>query len=120
MSQTIIHLHRAYDAASPADGYRIFVDRLWPRGLSHATFHYDLWPKEISPSTELRQWFHADPAGRWTEFVSRYKLELAHNPVWPPLLASILEKPVVTLIFASHDVEHNEAVILREVIEAGQ
>ena len=67
MKQQIL-LKRAYDPESPSDGFRVYIDRLWPRGLSHATFHYDLWDKDIAPSTELREWFHADPLDRWDEF----------------------------------------------------
>ncbi len=67
-----IKLKRVYDPVSPADGFRVYVDRLWPRGLSHETFHYDLWDKDIAPSDGLRKWFHADPEGRWQEFERRY------------------------------------------------
>ena len=71
-----ILIKRAYEPSSPEDGFRIYVDRLWPRGLSHESFHYDLWDKEIAPSTELRQWFHENPGSEWTEFEERY--------VWSP------------------------------------
>ena len=77
---TKLFLKRAYDKAGPDDGFRIYVDRLWPRGLSHETFTYDMWDKDIAPSTELREWFHADPDGRWPEFEKRYAEELKNNP----------------------------------------
>lgn len=68
------------DGSTADDGYRIFVDRLWPRGESKESFHYDLWVKNVAPSTTLREWFHADPDSRWEEFVRRYTDELRSNP----------------------------------------
>lgn len=109
-----IYLKRAYDPESADDGFRIYIDRLWPRGLSHETFHYDLWEKEIAPSTELREWFHEDPDGRWGEFFKRYTDELEKNPAFETLKSEIADKPFVTLLFSSHDREHNNAVVVRE------
>lgn len=77
---TQYQLKRAYEPASLEDGFRVYIDRLWPRGLSHETFHYDLWDKDIAPSTELREWFHADPDNRWSEFETRYSKELETSP----------------------------------------
>lgn len=111
-----IELKRAYDPASPADGYRVYVDRLWPRGLSHETFHYDEWDKEIAPSTELREWFHADPDGRWEEFEKRYGAELAANPAFAALKESIAGEEKVTLLYSSHDREHNNAVVVAALL----
>lgn len=105
-------LKRAYAPSSPSDGFRVYIDRLWPRGLSHETFHYDLWDKDIAPSTELREWFHADPQERWTEFEKRYTKELESNPSFSSLKALLSTKPVVTLLYSSHDEAHNNAVIL--------
>ncbi|MDE7392964.1 MAG: DUF488 family protein [Muribaculaceae bacterium] len=113
-----IKTKRAYDAASADDGYRIYVDRLWPRGLSHETFHYDLWDKEIAPSTELRQWFHANSQEEWHEFECRYEAELQANPALDKLKALIAEKPVVTLLYSSHDEQHNNAIVLRNMLVA--
>lgn len=113
MKQTI-QLKRAYDPASPADGYRVYIDRLWPRGLSHETFHYDSWDKAIAPSTELREWFHQDPDTRWTGFVEKYKDELSKNPAFGSLRVELAGKPVVTLLFSSHDRDHNNAVVVRD------
>lgn len=110
--KTKIQLKRAYDPASPDDGYRIYIDRLWPQGLSHETFHYDMWDKEISPSTELREWFHADPTGRWSEFETKYLAELKANPAFAQLKQIVAQHPVVTLLYSSHDREHNNAVVL--------
>lgn len=111
-----IKLKRAYDPASEDDGFRVYVDRLWLRGLSHETFHYDLWDKEISPSTELREWFHADPENRWTEFAEKYTAELKANPNLKTLQQELTDKPTVTLLYSSHDHEHNNAVVLQQVL----
>lgn len=111
-----IELKRAYEPASPEDGFRVYIDRLWPRGLSHETFHYDMWDKEIAPSTELREWFHADPDGRWQEFESKYAAELKANPAFETLKKEIANKPVVTLLYSSHDEAHNNAVVVRNLL----
>lgn len=119
MKQTI-SIKRAYDPPEPSDGFRVYVDRLWPRGLSHDTFHYDLWDKDIAPSTELREWFHNAPDGLWPEFVKRYKAELASNPALATLRNTISDKPKVTLLYSSHDEAHNNAVVLGEVLRTEQ
>ena len=112
-----IKLKRTYEPASPEDGFRIFVDRLWPRGLSHANFPYDLWDKQIAPSTELRQWFHAAPAQeRWAEFEKRYEEELSQNPEFSQLLEIVKQHPVVTLLYSEHNVEYNNAVVVRDML----
>lgn len=112
-----LHLKRAYEPASPADGFRIYIDKLWPRGLSHETFHYDLWDKDIAPSTELREWFHQDPGNRWSEFVEKYTDELKANPAFKQLKQYIQTKPVVTLLYSSHDMEHNNAVVVFDLLK---
>lgn len=112
-----IQIKRAYEPESTSDGFRIYIDRLWPRGLSHETFHYDLWDKDISPSTELREWFHADPAERWNEFEEKYKKELQSNPAFAKLKEYIATKPVVTLLYSSHDEEHNNAVVVLDLLK---
>ena len=111
-----IEIKRAYDPASADDGFRVYIDRLWPRGLSHEPFHYDLWDKEIAPSTELREWFHQDPDGRWTQFAERYKAELVANPAYENLKTELAGKPRVTLLYSSHDHEHNNAVVLAQLL----
>ena len=115
MKQTIV-LKRAYDPASAEDGFRVYIDRLWPRGLSHETFHYDLWDKEIAPSTELREWFHTDSDNRWEEFAERYKKELAGSVAFSALRTTLSDKPKVTLLYSSHDREHNNAVVVADVL----
>lgn len=113
---TEYRLKRAYDAESPADGYRVYVDRLWPQGLSHATFHYDLWAKDIAPSTALREWFHADRTNRYDEFARRYMAELAANPAFARLKGLLSAMPVATLLYSSRDSLHNNAVIVRDAL----
>lgn len=114
---TQIKLKRAYDPEDPIDGFRIYIDRLWPRGLSHQTFHYDLWDKDIAPSTDLREWFHADPAHRWEEFEERYALELTKSPSFAAMVATIKTHPTVTLLYSSRDEIHNNAVVVANLLK---
>lgn len=115
MTQTI-RIKRAYEPEAEDDGYRVYVDRLWPRGLSHDTFHYDDWCKDVAPSTKLRHWFHEDPDGEWTEFEKRYRTELTGNPAFAALKEALKGRPVVTLLYSSHDTEHNNAIVLRDAL----
>ena len=110
-------LKRAYEPESPDDGFRVYIDRLWPQGLSHETFHYDLWDKEIAPSTELREWFHADPQNRWLEFANKYKEELQANPSFEALKKLLETKRVVTLLYSSKNQEHNNAVVVYNMLK---
>ena len=106
---------RVYDEPADDDGYRVLVDRLWPRGLSKQKAHLDEWDKELGPSTELRQWFGHDPA-RWDEFRRRYDAELADaEELWRPLVERA-RTGRVCLLFGAHDPEHNQAVALREFL----
>lgn len=111
-----IQLKRAYEPAAASDGYRIYIDRLWPRGLSHETFTYDYWDKDIAPSTELREWFHADPSTRWSEFQRRYAAELEANPAFASLHKLVSEHSCVTLLYSSHDPQHNNAVVVGRML----
>ena len=113
-----IQLKRAYEPASPEDGFRVYIDRLWPRGMSHATFHYNLWDKEIAPSTALREWFHAAPQEHWAEIERRYLTQLKAAPEFASLLKTIAGKPKVTLLYSSRDREHNNAVVVEKAIAA--
>jgi uncharacterized protein YeaO (DUF488 family) len=113
-----ILLKRAYDKAAKTDGYRILVDRLWPRGIKKSDLRLHTWAKELAPSTALRKWFGHD-ATRWSEFRSRYRKELATPRVRQlirELLADATSAPAITLIYGARDTEHNEAVVLREKI----
>lgn len=112
-----IRLKRAYDGNSDGDGFRIYVDRIWPRGLSHESFKYELWEKQIAPTSELRHWFHEDPDNRWPEFEEKYYKELENNPDMPKLLRLISGKPVVTLIYSSKDHDKNNAVVLKSFLQ---
>lgn len=114
---TQIKTKRAYAEPADTDGFRIFVDRLWPRGIKKEAFHYDLWEKEIAPSTELRKWFHHDPESNWNEFVSRYKKELANNHALEELKKTIKGKKVVTLLYGAKDEVHNQAVVLKDYLD---
>lgn len=110
-----IHVKRAYDNPEPSDGMRVLIDRLWPRGVKKADAKIDLWLKEIAPSSELRKWFDHDPA-KWTEFKKRYFKELdARRDVLHDLLEQAKGK-TLTLVFAAHDVEHNNAVALKQYL----
>ncbi len=112
-----ILLKRAYEPFSAGDGFRILVDRLWPRGIAKDTAHIDLWLKEIAPSTALRQWFGHDPA-RWQEFRRRYREELQHNPEAVAQIVAHLRPGTVTLVYGAKDEQHNQAVVLKEYLEA--
>ena len=108
---------RVYEPASPGDGERFFVERLWPRGLKKERLQAAGWLQEVSPSPELRRWFGHDPA-RWAEFERRYFAELDRKPASvEPLLAAARGEDV-TLLFAARDLERNSAVALREYLEA--
>jgi uncharacterized protein YeaO (DUF488 family) len=110
-------LKRAYDPASPDDGYRILVERLWPRGLTKEKAAVDLWLKEIAPSPELRKWFGHDPQ-KWQEFSRRYQAELDGNPEAVSQLGQILEKEdKVTFVYAARDTQHNSALLLKDYLE---
>lgn len=113
---TQYRLKRAYDPATPHDGFRVYIDRLWPRGLSHESFHYNLWDKDIAPSATLRQWFHSDPTARWEDFRKRYAHELVGNPAFSALKQLLGQKPVVTLLFSSHDRLHNNAIVIYDLL----
>ncbi|WEV72994.1 DUF488 domain-containing protein [Bifidobacterium sp. ESL0790] len=109
-----IALKRVYEAASDSDGYRVLVDRLWPRGISKAKAKLDLWLKDVGPSTELRKWFGHDPA-KFDEFAERYRKELEANQTVVDQLADIcLGNPRVTFLYGAKDPEHNQAVVLRD------
>jgi uncharacterized protein YeaO (DUF488 family) len=110
-----IKIKRAYETPDESDGTRILVDRLWPRGLTKQKARIDLWLKDVAPSTDLRKWFAHDPA-RWTEFQHRYSNELKKNNEPLSQLKQEAAKGPVTLIYAARDQEHNEAVILQNLL----
>jgi uncharacterized protein YeaO (DUF488 family) len=104
-----------YDEKSPEDGLRVLVDRLWPRGLSKQKAGVDLWLKEVAPSHELRKWFGHEPA-KWNDFQVRYRKEIAEQAKSLALLKQKCKEGTVTLLFAAHDEEHNNAVVLENVL----
>jgi uncharacterized protein YeaO (DUF488 family) len=114
-----ILLKRAYEAPDSADGFRVLVDRLWPRGKKKADLRLDAWAKEIAPSTELRKWFAHDP-DHWLEFCKRYKAEVATAEVKDAITQIVRaahNHSAITLIYAAKDTAHNEAVVLQPVFE---
>lgn len=111
-----IQVKRVYEAPSEEDGLRVLVDRIWPRGLSKKDAAIDVWRKDLAPSTELRKWFAHDPA-RWKEFQVKYRAELANRiSGLRQLLEECGDRPL-TLLFAAKDVSHNQAIVLRDVLE---
>jgi len=112
-----VMLKRAYESPAGTDGERILVDRLWPRGLTKAKAKIDRWIKEVAPSTELRQWFGHDPE-KWEEFEKRYRAELKNNPALSELQALSRQKNI-TLVYAARDQLHNEAVVLKQILDRG-
>lgn len=113
----MVKLKRVYDPVSRTDGTRFLVERLWPRGVSKEKSHLTAWLKEVGPSTELRQWFNHDPV-KWPQFRTRYFRELDSRPEsWRPILTAST-RGIVTLVYSSHDEEHNNAVALKEYLQA--
>jgi uncharacterized protein YeaO (DUF488 family) len=112
----MIKLKRAYDAVSATDGKRLLVERLWPRGLSKDKLKLDGWIRDVAPTTELRKWFGHDPA-KWRQFRTRYFRELDSRPDSWRSIVSLARRGTVTLVYSSHDEEHNNAVALREYLQ---
>ena len=112
-----ITIKRAYDPPAAADGQRILVDRLWPRGLKKDSVRIDAWLRDVAPSTKLRQWFGHDPA-RWKQFVMRYRRELRSPSAAEAIeqLRSAAKSGRLTLVYAAKDEVHNDAVVLRDFL----
>jgi uncharacterized protein YeaO (DUF488 family) len=110
-----VRLKRAYEAAEPSDGYRVLIDRIWPRGVSKEQAHLDEWARELAPSSELRRWFGHDPA-KFEEFRGRYRDELAAQGEKLRELRARARKGALTLIYSARDTEHNDAVVLAELL----
>jgi DNA-3-methyladenine glycosylase len=106
---------RVYEPASADDGFRILVDRLWPRGIGRDELHIDEWLKEVAPSNHLRKWFNHDVT-KFPEFTKKYRAELHVNPAMHKLRDLVAQHPVVTLLYGARDMEHNQAVVLKEVL----
>ncbi|HEV3440373.1 MAG TPA: DUF488 domain-containing protein [Gemmata sp.] len=112
----MIQVKRVYEKPSRNDGLRILVDRLWPRGLTKERAAVTLWLKDVAPSTELRKWFGHDPA-KWKQFQARYRKELREKKDALELLKQKSEEHTVTLLYGARDEEHNEARVLKNVLE---
>jgi len=110
-----VSIKRVYDSPAPSDGYRVLIDRLWPRGISKERAQLDEWARELAPSTELRRWFGHDPA-RFEEFRRRYSAELAGHEEQLAELRSRADTGNVTLLYAARDSQHNDAVVIAEVL----
>jgi uncharacterized protein YeaO (DUF488 family) len=110
-----VRLKRVYEPAAPADGTRVLVDRLWPRGLSKAEAAVDRWFRDVAPSSELRRWFGHDPE-RWPEFRQRYLQELRQRVAAVDEIRELARKGTVTLLFGARDEQHNDAVVLKDVL----
>ena len=113
--QKKLFLKRVYEKSSKDDGYRILVDRLWPRGLKKSEAKIDLWLKEIAPSNELRKWFGHDPT-KWSHFRTKYNKELKNKNEELKIITQRLKKSNVTLLFGAKDREYNQAVVLQNYI----
>jgi len=111
-----IRLKRVYDKPAKSDGHRVLIDRLWPRGVKKNQARIDQWLKDIAPSTSLRKWFKHDPR-KWKEFKKKYAAELEDRHEQVEKLVREARKRTVTLLFSAKDIEHNNAVALKEYIE---
>ncbi|GEO69780.1 DUF488 domain-containing protein [Levilactobacillus acidifarinae] len=115
-----LKLERIYTKPADLTGYRVLVDRLWPRGISKVNAHLDHWDKEIGPSTDLRKWFNHDPE-KFSEFKTRYLAELKANPALPAFLQQLTEQLAtqdVILLYGAKDETHNQAVVLKAFLQA--
>jgi uncharacterized protein YeaO (DUF488 family) len=111
-----VRVKRAYEAPSKADGYRVLVDGIWPRGVSKAALAADEWRRDLAPSTALRKWFAHDPA-KWREFKRRYFRELDRRPDAVGRLAALAKRKRITLLFGAKDEECNNALALKEYLD---
>lgn len=111
-----IQIKRIYDDPSESDGYRILVDRIWPRGVSKEEAKLDEWNKDLAPSTELRKWFDHDP-DKFEDFSKEYKKELEYNKDELKALHDMAKSKTVTLLYGAKDVKYNQAVVLKEVLD---
>jgi len=111
-----IKIKRVYERPADGDGSRLLVDRLWPRGLTKEKAHIDLWLKEIAPSKELREWFAHDPE-KWQRFRRRYETELRHKRSVIEMLTHKAREGNLTLLYGARDEKHNEALVLKQVLE---
>lgn len=114
-----VRVKRVYDPPAAADGRRVLVDRLWPRGVSRERARLDEWARELAPSSLLRQWFGHEPA-RFDEFRRRYERELAAHEEKLHELRRQAREGTLTLVYGARDTEHNDAVVLAEILQRGR
>lgn len=114
---TEILLKRIYDIPAGSDGYRLFIDKLWPRGMTKEQISYDEWRKDVAPSAALRKWYHQDQLGNQHEFEQRYLLELSNNPGIKTLLETIRKYSVVTLLTAAKEPGSSYLIVLKKYLE---
>lgn len=114
---TSFKMKRVYEEPAVSDGYRVLVDRLWPRGLKKENLKCDEWAKDLAPSADLRKWFHEDRDARWQAFVLSYQKELDENGHIGEILARMKDKQVVTLLYAAKEKVHNHVLILKDWLD---
>lgn len=112
----MINLKRVYESRGEGEGKTFLVERLWPRGVKKTTLADAVWAKDVAPSTELRKWFSHDPK-KWVEFQHRYQAEIKEHKVALEPILQAAQRGTVTLLYSSHDTEHNNAVVLRDYLE---
>jgi uncharacterized protein YeaO (DUF488 family) len=110
-----VNVKRIYDPVAETDGYRVLIDRLWPRGIKNDGSHIDKWLKDVAPSTALRKWFNHEP-DKWQSFLLKYQAEINGSPALEELRSDILKHKTVTLLYAAKDQQHNHALALRQMI----
>jgi uncharacterized protein YeaO (DUF488 family) len=113
----MIRIRRIYEPIETSDGFRILVDRLWPRGVKKENAHLDLWMKEIAPSTALRKWFNHEPE-KWEVFRSKYQTELKGSAALKELSTLTKKHKVITLLFSAKDPVHNQAAAIKKIMDA--
>lgn len=112
----MIKIKRVYEAAAKSDGTRFLVERLWPRGMKKEALKMKAWLKNVAPSADLRNWFAHDPL-KWAEFQERYQAELRANPAEWQVILDAAQQGDVTLLYSAHDLEHNNALVLKLFLE---
>lgn len=111
-----IKIKRVYEPVTKSDGFRILVDRLWPRGIKKEDAHVDVWLKEIAPSNELRTWFNHERE-KWEAFRKKYLAELQLSPATEELIAQVKKHTTVTLVYSAKDEQHNQAVVIKKFLD---
>lgn len=112
-----VQIKRVYEEPAPSDGYRVLVDRLWPRGVRKEALLYDAWAKNLAPSPDLRRWYHEDQEGRWPQFQDFYLRELESSAAAADFLKTVSGKSRVTLLYAARNEHRNHALVLKKFLE---